>query len=47
LIDGAVAFAGCGQIMGQEFGLALDEIGEVLVQRGCDTDVQFLPSGTE
>jgi hypothetical protein len=42
LIDGAFGIAGGGQMMCQEFGLALDEIGEARLQRGRDAGVQFL-----
>ena len=31
--------AGCGQMMGQEFGLALDNVGEMLLQRRRDPSV--------
>ena len=35
LIDRALGIAGARQMMGQEFWLALDEIGEILLQRRC------------
>ena len=43
LIDRALGIAGGGQMMGQQFGLALDEIGEMLFQRRSDPGMQFLP----
>jgi hypothetical protein len=43
LIDGALGVAGGGQMMSQEFRLALDEIREMLLQRRRDAGVQFLP----
>ena len=43
LIDRALGIAGAGQMMGQEFGLALDEIGEMLLQHRRDPGMQFLP----
>ena len=47
LIDRALGIAGGGQMMGQEFGLALDEIGEMLLQHCRDSGVQFLPPGAQ
>jgi len=43
LIDRTLGIAGGGQMMRQEFRLALDEIGEMLFQHGRDPGVQFLP----
>ena len=43
LIDRALGIAGRGQMMGQKFRLALDEIGEMLLQHRRDAGVQFLP----
>ena len=43
LIDRALGIAGSSQMMGQQFGLALDEIGEMLLQHRRDPGVQFLP----
>ena len=43
LIDRALDLAGGRQMMGKEFGLALDEIGEMLLQHHRDAGVQFLP----
>ena len=34
-------------MMGQEFGLALDEIGEMLLQHRRDPSMQFLPPGAQ
>src|SRR5215471_19121682 len=42
LVDGAFSIAGGGQMMSQEFGLALDEIDKLLVQHHRDARVQFL-----
>jgi hypothetical protein len=47
LLDRALGIAGGGQVMGEQFGLALDEIGEVLLERRRDARVQFLPSAAE
>ena len=47
LIDRALGVAGGGQMMGQEFGLALDEIGEILLQHRRDPGMQFLPSSAQ
>ena len=44
LIDRALGIAGRGQMMGEQFGLALDEIGEMLLQHRRDAGMQFLPS---
>ena len=44
LIDRALGIAGRSQMMGKQFGLALDEIGEILLQHRRDAGVQFLPS---
>ena len=46
LIDGTFGVAGAGQMMCQEFGLALDEIGKILLQHRRDSSVQLLPSST-
>ena len=43
LIDRALGIAGRGQVVSQELRLALDEIGEVLLQHRRDVGVQFLP----
>ena len=34
-------------MMGQEFGLALDEIGEILLQHRRDPSMQFLPPSAQ
>ena len=47
LIDRALGIAGGRQMMGEQFGLALDEIGEMLLQRRRDARVQFLPSSAQ
>ena len=47
LIDRALGIAGSGQMMGQEFGLALDEVSEILLQHRRDARVQFLPSSAQ
>ena len=47
LIHRALGIAGSGQVMGQKLGLALDEIGEKLLQHCCDARVQFLASGAQ
>ena len=39
LIDSPFGIAGCRQMMGQEFGLALDNVGEMLLQRRRDPSV--------
>ena len=44
LLDRAFAVAGSRQMMGEQFGLALDEIDEMLFQRSCDARVQLLSS---
>jgi hypothetical protein len=44
LIDRAFGIAGGGQMMRQEFGLALDEICEVSLQHRRDAGVQLLSS---
>ena len=44
LIDCALGIAGARQMMGQEFWLALDEIGEMCFQCHSDAPVQFPPS---
>ena len=44
LIDRAFGVVGRRQVMGEQFGLALDEIGEMLLQRRRGARVQFLPS---
>jgi len=44
LIDRAFGVAGSRQVMGEQFRLALDEIGEMLFQGRRDARVQFLPS---
>ena len=44
LVDRALGIARCGQMVGQQFWLALYEISEVLLQRLRDTGVLFLPS---
>jgi len=42
LIDGVFGVAGSRQVMGEQFGSALDQISEMPFQRSCDTRVQFL-----
>jgi hypothetical protein len=44
LIDRAFGVPGSRQVMGEQFRLALDQIGEMLFQRRRDARVQFLPS---
>ena len=44
LIDRAFGVASSRQVMGEQFRLALDKIGEMLFQRRRDARVQFLPS---
>jgi len=44
LIDRPLGVSGGGQMMCQKLGLALDGIGEMLLQRRCDAGVQFLSS---
>ena len=41
LIDRAFGVSGSRQVMGEQFWLALDQIGEMLFQRSCDARVQF------
>src|SRR5260370_1025093 len=43
----ALGVASGSQVMGQEFRLALDQIGEMLLQQRRDAGVQFLPSGAQ
>jgi hypothetical protein len=45
MMGGAPLVAGGCQMMGEQLGLALDEIGKMGFQRSCDAAVQFLPSG--
>ena len=47
LVHRARGIAGGSQMMGQKFGLALDEIHEMLFQHRCDAGVQFLASGSQ
>jgi len=47
LIDGARGIAGRCQMMREEFWLALDEIGETLLQHCGDAGVQFLSPRAE
>jgi len=47
LIDRALDSAGGSQMVRQEFGLALDEIGKMLLQQCCYACVQLLPSGAQ
>lgn len=47
LIDRAPDIAGGGQMMRQELGLALDEIGEVLLQCRCDPAMQLSAPGAQ
>ena len=47
LIDRALGIAGARQMMGQEFWLALDEIGEILLQRRRDPSMQLLPPSAQ
>ena len=42
LIDGPFGVSGSRQVMGEQFRLALDQIGEMLFQRSCGARVQFL-----
>src|ERR1700730_7391738 len=44
LINRALRIAGGRQMMGEQFWLALDEIGEMLFEPRRDARVQFLPS---
>src|SRR5436190_22734205 len=44
LMGSALRVAGGCQMMGEQFGLALDEIGETRFQCRSDTPMQFLPS---
>jgi len=43
LIDRAVGCPGGSQMVRKEFGLTLDEVGKVLLERRRDAGVQFLP----
>ena len=43
LVDGPLGIAGGGEMMRQQFRLALDEIGEILFQHRRDARVQLLP----
>ena len=43
-MGGALRVAGGCQMMGEQFGLALDEIGEMRFQCRGDAPMQFLPS---
>ena len=43
LMGGALRVAGGCQMMGEQFGLALDEIGEMRFQCRGDAPMQFLP----
>ena len=47
LIDRAFGIGGRGQMMGQQFGLALDKIGEMTLQHSRGTSVQFLPPSAQ
>src|SRR6202045_550252 len=47
LIDRALGIAAARQMMGQEFWLALDEIGEILLQRRRDPSMQLLPPSAQ
>src|SRR5712671_7177258 len=47
LLDRAFGVASRRQVMGEQFRLALDEIGEMLFQRRRDAGVQFLPSAAQ
>ena len=44
LLDRAFGVAGSRQVMGEQFWLALDKIGEMFLQRRRGARVQFLPS---
>ena len=44
VMGGALRVAGGRQMMGEQFGLALDEIGEMRFQCRGDAPMQFLPS---
>jgi len=47
LIHRAFEIAACSQMTGEQFGLALDEIGELLLQYCSDASMQFLPPGAQ
>jgi hypothetical protein len=47
LIDGTFGIAGAHKMMGQEFGLALDEIGKILLQHRRDPSVQLVPPSAQ
>ena len=42
LIDRAFGISGCGQVMSEQFRLALDEIGEMRFERRRDASMQLL-----
>jgi hypothetical protein len=43
LIHRVFAIGGCGQMVGQEFRLALDEIGKTPLKNSRNASVEFLP----
>ena len=43
----APAIAGLGEVVCDQFGLALDDLGEALFHRGRDARVQFLPAAAQ
>ena len=47
LVDAAFGSAGAGQMMGEQFGLALDEIGEILFEHRGNASVQLLAPGPQ
>ena len=47
LVDRAFGIAGCGQVVGEEFRLAFDEIGEMLLQHCRNARVQLLAPGSQ
>ena len=47
LVDGLLGIAGGGQMMSQEFGLNLNEVGTIPLQNCRNTGVQLLSSRTQ
>jgi len=43
LVDVSLSGAGCGQMVGQQLGLALGQVDEILLQHRRDPGMQFLP----